>query len=84
MKTRTMLTESEQQRWTIISITLPAGAVLAFIYASQILAMGETLGGWASLVFSLVVFALWGAAIFRRDWTPRVEWAFFQIGRAHV
>ncbi len=77
MKTRTMLTESEQQRWTIIVITLPVGAVLAFIYAFQILAVGETLGGWASLAFSLVVLGLWGAAIFRRDWTPRVEWAFF-------
>jgi len=74
-----MLTESEQQRWTIIAITLPAGAVLAFIYAFQILAMGETLGGWASLVFALAVFVLWGAAILRRDWTPRVEWAFFLV-----
>lgn len=74
-----MLTESEQQRWTIIVITLPVGAVLAFMYAFQILAVGETLGGWASLVFSLVVFGLWSAAIFRRDWTPRVEWAFFLV-----
>lgn len=73
------LTEKERRKWIILATTLPIGSVLSLIHALVTFQRGELLGGWASLLFGLAIFILFGVIMVKPHLIPPVEVVFFFV-----